>query len=110
MAPIALENEDHVRDAAFNKVLHGKSAEEKAGLRAMLKKDPAAQKAAIDEYFKHWDNKAAEAETAEIREVCAIRISHGGSTDRSLRREKQNTQLLPDSPSPIPIPLIRLGI
>ncbi|KAL8694203.1 MAG: hypothetical protein Q9218_001090 [Villophora microphyllina] len=69
MAPIALENEDHVRDAAFNKVLHGKSAEEKAGLRAMLKKDPAAQKAAIDEYFKHWDNKAAGEETAETREA-----------------------------------------
>lgn len=69
MAPIALEDQDHVRDAAFNKALHGKSAEEKAGLRAMLKKDPAAQKAAIDEYFKHWDNKAAGAETAEIREV-----------------------------------------
>ncbi|KAL8947405.1 MAG: hypothetical protein Q9222_006313 [Ikaeria aurantiellina] len=69
MAPIALEDEDHIRDAAFNKVLHGKSAEEKAGLRAMLKKDPVAQKAAIDEYFKHWDNKLAGVETAEVREA-----------------------------------------
>ncbi|KAL8707660.1 MAG: hypothetical protein Q9220_007322 [cf. Caloplaca sp. 1 TL-2023] len=69
MAPIALEDEDHVRDAAFNKVLHGKSAEEKAGLRAMLKKDPVAQKAAVDEYFKHWDNKLAGVETAEVRET-----------------------------------------
>ncbi len=69
MAPMALENEDHNRDAVFNKIMHGKSAEEKAGFRAMLKKDPAAQKAAVDEYFKHWDNKLAGAETAEIREV-----------------------------------------
>lgn len=80
MSPIALEDEDHNRDATFNKILHGKSAEEKAGFRAMLKKDPAAQKAAIDEYFKHWDNKVAGAETAEIREVCARHLtSRGGN-------------------------------
>lgn len=35
----------------------------------MLKKDKAAQKAAVDEYFKHWDNKAAKDETPEIREA-----------------------------------------
>jgi sterol 24-C-methyltransferase len=35
----------------------------------MLKKDPAAQKAAVEEYFKHWDNKSASTETEEIREV-----------------------------------------
>ena len=75
MAPIALENEDHGRDAAFNKVLHGKSAEERGGIRSMLKKDPAAQKAAIEEYFKHWDNKAASTETEEIREVCRYPFS-----------------------------------
>ena len=69
MAPIALETEDHSRDAAFNKVLHGKSAEERAGFMAMLKKDPNAQKAAVDEYFKHWDDKAASTETQEIRDV-----------------------------------------
>ena len=75
MAPIALENEDHERDAAFNKVLHGKSAGERGGIRSMLKKDPAAQKAAIEEYFKHWDNKAASTETEEIREVCGYPFS-----------------------------------
>ncbi|KAL8929053.1 MAG: hypothetical protein Q9208_001496 [Pyrenodesmia sp. 3 TL-2023] len=69
MAPTALENEDHIRDAAFNKALHGKSAEEKAGFRAMLKKDPVAQKAALEEYFKHWDNKEAGVETVEVREA-----------------------------------------
>ncbi len=69
MAPTALEVEDHQRDAAFNKAMHGKSAEEKAGFMAMLKKDKKAQAAAVDEYFKHWDNKSADVETEEVREV-----------------------------------------
>ena len=69
MAPIALETEDHSRDAAFNKIMHGKSADERAGFRAMMKKDPVSQKAAVEEYFKHWDNKSATSETAEVREV-----------------------------------------
>ena len=69
MAPSALEIEDHSRDAAFNKAMHGKSAEERVSFMAMLKKDPKAQKAAVDEYFKHWDNKDANVETQEIRDV-----------------------------------------
>lgn len=71
MAPIALENEDHSRDAAFNKAMHGKSANSTGGFRSMLNKDHDAHKAATDEYFKHWDNKSAGEETAEIREVSA---------------------------------------
>ena len=69
MAPIALENEDHSRDAAFNKVMHGKSADSKGGFRSMLNKDRDAHKAASEEYFKHWDNKSAATETEETREV-----------------------------------------
>jgi sterol 24-C-methyltransferase len=69
MPPHSLEEEDHTRDAAFNKAMHGKSANERAGFAAMLKKDPKAQKAAVDEYFKHWDNKAAGDETQEIRDA-----------------------------------------
>ena len=75
MAPSAtipaasLEKEDHARDAAFNKTLHGKSSDAQGGLMAMRNKDKAAQKAAVDEYFKHWDNKAAATETEEIREA-----------------------------------------
>ena len=72
MGSIGLEIEDHSRDAAYNKVLHGKSAERQGGIRSMLKKDPAAQKAAIEEYFKHWDNKAASTETQEIRDVSSF--------------------------------------
>jgi sterol 24-C-methyltransferase len=69
MSPIALEQENHTRDADFNKAMHGKSAEARGGMRAMLQKDRAAQQAAVDEYFKHWDNKAAETETEETRKV-----------------------------------------
>lgn len=74
MAPIKLEMEDHQRDAEFARILHGKSAEAAGGLAAMRNKDAKAQKAAVDEYFKHWDNKPAETETEEIREVTASRI------------------------------------
>ncbi|RVX75460.1 Sterol 24-C-methyltransferase erg-4 [Exophiala mesophila] len=75
MAPTAtstvagLEAEDHARDAAFNKALHGKSSEARGGFAAMRGKDKAAQKAAVDEYFKHWDNKAAATETEETRKA-----------------------------------------
>lgn len=69
MAPAKLEPEDHMRDAAFNKAMHKDSAGAVGGLSAMMKKDKAAQKAAIDEYFKHWDEKAAADETEADREV-----------------------------------------
>jgi sterol 24-C-methyltransferase len=69
MAPIALEKEDHVRDADFNKALHGKSAGETGGIKSMLGKNTEAQKAAVSEYFKHFDNKSAEVETDETRKA-----------------------------------------
>lgn len=72
MAPAKLEAEDHQRDAEFNRILHGKSAEARGGFLAMRSKDAKAQKAAVDEYFKHWDNKSAETETEEIREVSRL--------------------------------------
>jgi len=70
MSPIALEQEDHTRDAEFNKAMHGKSSATRGGMSAMLQKDKAAQKAAVDEYFKHWDGKGAAEETEETRKVC----------------------------------------
>ena len=69
MAPIALETENHIRDADFHKAMHGKSAETK-GFRSMLNKDHEAHRLASEEYFKHWDNKYAGTETAEVREAC----------------------------------------
>jgi sterol 24-C-methyltransferase len=64
-----LEKQDKKRDAEFNKVLHGKSADARGGLFAMRGKDAAAKKEAVDEYFKHWDNKAAATETEETRQA-----------------------------------------
>ncbi|WPH02000.1 Sterol 24-C-methyltransferase erg-4 [Acrodontium crateriforme] len=69
MAPAALEREDKERDAAFKQALHGKTAEGRAGFTAMLGKDHKAQKEAVDEYFKHWDNKPHTTETEETREA-----------------------------------------
>ncbi|MCJ1460355.1 Delta(24)-sterol C-methyltransferase [Mycoblastus sanguinarius] len=69
MAPIALESEDHSRDAAFNKVMHGKSADSRGGFSSMLNKDPVALRVASEEYFKHWENKSAGTETAEARKA-----------------------------------------
>ena len=96
MAPIALESEDHSRDAAFNKVMHGKSVDSK-GFRSMLNKDHTAHQAATEEYFKHWDNKSAGAETVEIREVNAERSAKCSQTaaNSSIRHGRQNMPLLP---------------
>jgi sterol 24-C-methyltransferase len=69
MAPVTLEKQDLERDAAFKKALHGKTAEERQGLLAAMGKDHKAQKEALEEYFKHWDNKASATETDEIRKA-----------------------------------------
>ena len=69
MAPAKLETEDHARDAAFNKAMHGKSSQARGGLVSLMRKNKDAQELAVEEYFKHWDRKAAEDETDEIREV-----------------------------------------
>jgi sterol 24-C-methyltransferase len=63
----SLEQENHSRDAQFNKVLHGTSAQAEGGIASMMKKDRGAQQAAVDEYFKHWDNKPSADETDETR-------------------------------------------
>lgn len=64
-----LEQENHQRDADFNKAMHGKSAQAKGGVAAMFSKDREAKKLAVDEYFKHFDNKTAEGETEEDRKA-----------------------------------------
>ncbi|KFY04456.1 hypothetical protein O988_00774 [Pseudogymnoascus sp. VKM F-3808] len=65
----ALETENHVRDMEFKKAMHGKSAAEQNHFMAWMQKDKGAQKEAVDEYFKHWDNKAAKDETEEVRQA-----------------------------------------
>ncbi len=66
---VALEKEDHKRDADFNKALHGQSAVAAGGFAAMFAKDKNAKKVAVDEYFKHFDNKTAADETDADRAV-----------------------------------------
>jgi hypothetical protein len=90
MSPVALEKEDHTRDAEFNKAMHGKSAKARGGMTAMLQKDKAAQQAAVDEYFKHWDNKAAGDETEETRKVCIGGVLYTVFTNK-LRNDETNT-------------------
>lgn len=68
MAPIALEPENHSRDAAFKQALHGKQVKGE-GFLSMMSKDREAHKEATEEYFKHWDDKSYETETVEVREV-----------------------------------------
>lgn len=65
-----LEKEDHSRDASFNKAMHGSSATATGGVAAMFAKNRDAKQAALDEYFKHFDNKDAANETTADREVC----------------------------------------
>ena len=67
MPSLTLEQEDHTRDAAYSKALHGASAKERAGIMSMLNKDASAHEVASAEYFKHWESKAAADETPETR-------------------------------------------
>jgi len=93
---IALEKEDHKRDAEFKKALHGNSAELAGGFTAMLAKgDREAKKAAVDEYFKHFDNKSAKTETQADRDVSSPPVrshftSPRSSNSFSYRRAQQS--------------------
>ena len=64
----ALEPQDFKRDADFKNALHGKTGQSANYYMNMLGKNKEAQKEAVDEYFKHWDNKAAKDETDADRE------------------------------------------
>jgi hypothetical protein len=62
-------------------------------MRAMFQKDKAAQQAAVDEYFKHWDNKSAETETEETRKVGTHQQFRGPEPLKPLKHTRlSNTQ------------------
>ncbi|KAL9053865.1 MAG: hypothetical protein Q9162_004512 [Coniocarpon cinnabarinum] len=67
MAPHALEPEDRQRDADFNKAYHGTTAQKGSGWRSMFGKSGEAYQLASDDYWRHWDEKAAADETPEVR-------------------------------------------
>lgn len=59
---------EQMRNSTFDSALHKNSSKSQGGLRAMMNKNSAANTAAVDEYFQHWDKKADE-ETEAIREA-----------------------------------------
>lgn len=63
-----LAPKEYQKDADFSKAMHGEVAERK-GFGAVLNKDRDAQQAAVDGYFKHWDNKSSINETEEDRKA-----------------------------------------
>lgn len=94
---IQLEQENKERDAAFNKAMHGKTSAQANGIATILFKDPEAKKAALDEYFKHFDGKRAENETEADRKVCRDRIRrsfHAGLTTQLSNRRGPTSTLL----------------
>ena len=60
------------KDASFDSILHKGTAGSKEGFAAVLKKDKEAHKAAVAEYFQHWDNKDAKSETEAVRAVSSV--------------------------------------
>lgn len=59
-----LAPKDFKADADFAKAMHG-SATSKSGFTAVLNKNKDAHSAAVDGYFKHWDNRNSETQTEE---------------------------------------------
>ncbi|KUJ07709.1 S-adenosyl-L-methionine-dependent methyltransferase [Mollisia scopiformis] len=53
--------------SAFDSDLHRSSASSQGGLRALISKDKVLHSLAMDEYFKHWENKNVENETEDMR-------------------------------------------
>lgn len=53
------------KDADFSTALHGSNAGNKSGLSAIINKNADAHDAAVEGYFKHWDNKDSHTQTVE---------------------------------------------
>ncbi|KZL83092.1 sterol 24-c-methyltransferase [Colletotrichum incanum] len=77
------------RDATFEKILH-KGSSKTVGMSAMLKKDHEAQKAATDEYFRHWDNKGAQKETKEDRDAMFETLSEMVTSTNNMNKRYYN--------------------
>lgn len=55
MSPAALSQEHVDRDAAFVKVMHGRSAQKENAFISMISKDSQAHRMITDEYVRRWD-------------------------------------------------------
>ncbi|ANB14570.1 sterol 24-C-methyltransferase [Sugiyamaella lignohabitans] len=67
MSTAKLAPKDFKADAEFAKAMHGSG--ERGGFTAVLSKNRDAQQAAVDGYFKHWDNKGPKEETEEDKQA-----------------------------------------
>jgi sterol 24-C-methyltransferase len=61
-----LATKNFEQDAAFSKALHGDAS--KSGWSSFVGRDKGAHAAAVDGYFKHWDNKGPKNETLEDKQ------------------------------------------
>ncbi|KAF7894876.1 hypothetical protein EAF00_006690 [Botryotinia globosa] len=68
-ALVVLEPQDLNRDSAFKKALHGQTGQADRSFINLMHKDKNAQKLAVDQYFKRWDNKVAKDETSLDRDA-----------------------------------------
>lgn len=55
--------------SAFDNALHDRSMDFQGGLRALMIKDRAFHSLAMDDYFRHWENKHVKKETEEMRQT-----------------------------------------
>lgn len=62
-----LAQKDYKSDADFAKAMHGDGS--KGGFKAVLNKNKEAHEAAVDGYFKHWDNKGPKDESVDDRQA-----------------------------------------
>ncbi|KAK9447884.1 S-adenosyl-L-methionine-dependent methyltransferase [Limtongia smithiae] len=63
------QKQDRVQDKEFKEAMHGKDSTGKTGFLSAISKNESAQKVAVDEYFKHWDNKTPGLETEQDKKT-----------------------------------------
>lgn len=63
------QKQNRAQDAQFKDAMHGKDSTSRTGFLSAISKNDDAQQAAVDEYFKHWDNKRPSNETEEDKKV-----------------------------------------
>lgn len=59
------QSEEVRRDAAFVKLMHGKSAEQRNAFMSMLRKDAESHRLITDDYIKHWEESDGLAKDSE---------------------------------------------
>lgn len=68
MPSAALPQEHVERDAAFVKIMHGKSAQKGNAFMSMISKDNQAHRMVTDEYVRRWEENDRAGNDGEARE------------------------------------------